>query len=67
VKRGEDIDHSILHYPAEQNWPVTTKMVAEKLGASWNTAQTRLHELTAEGKVKGRQKWMMGREAKANI
>jgi len=69
VKRGEDIDREILNYLAEQDWPVTTEMVAEKLGVSWNTAQTHLYKLMAEGKVKGRKvgrqnQWILSKEAK---
>jgi predicted ArsR family transcriptional regulator len=67
IKRGEDIDREILNYLAEQDWPVTTEMVAEKLGVSWNPAQTHLYKLMAEGKVKGRRigrqnQWIISRE-----
>jgi predicted ArsR family transcriptional regulator len=70
--KGEDIDRNILKYLAEQDWPVTTEMVAEKLGVSWNTAQTHLYKLMAEGKVKGRRvgrqnQWILSRGAKANV
>jgi len=70
-KQGEDIDRAILEYLAEQDWPVTTEMVAKKLGVSWNTAQTHLYKLMAEGKVKGRKigrqnQWMLSREVKAD-
>jgi predicted ArsR family transcriptional regulator len=66
-KRGEDIDRAILEYLSEEDWPVTTEMVARKLGVSWNTAQTHLYKLMAEGRVKGRRvgrqnQWIIGRE-----
>jgi len=53
--KGRSIDQEILDYLAAQDWPVTTEMVAEKLGVSWNTAQTHLYKLMAEGRVKGRR------------
>jgi len=49
-KRGEDIDRAILEYLAEQDWPVTTEMVAKKLGISWNTAQMHLYKLMPRGR-----------------
>jgi Mn-dependent DtxR family transcriptional regulator len=51
----KDIDKRILGYLAEQDWPVTTEMVAKHLEVSWNTAQIHLYKLMAEGMVKGRR------------
>jgi hypothetical protein len=47
-------------------------MVVEKLGVSWNTAQTHLYKLMAEGKVKGRRirrqnQWIISRERVENL
>jgi predicted ArsR family transcriptional regulator len=50
-----EIDRKILRYLADQNWPVTTEIVAKHLGVSWNTAQIHLYKLMAEGRVKGRK------------
>jgi predicted ArsR family transcriptional regulator len=66
-KRGEDIDQTILEYLAQQDWPVTTEMVAKQLGVSWNTAQMHLYKLMAGGLVKGRRigrqnQWIMIRK-----
>jgi len=68
-KRGKDIDRGILEYLAEQDWPVTTEMVAKQLDVSWNTAQMHLYKLVAGGLVKGRKigrqnQWMMSRGEK---
>jgi len=49
------IDHSILRYLAEQEWPVTTEMVARKVKVSWNTAQIHLYKLMSEGLVRGKK------------
>lgn len=54
-RKGQSIDEAILVYLAKQDWPVTTEMVAKQLGVSWNTAQTHLYKLMAEGLVKGRR------------
>jgi len=51
----KDIDRGILQYLAEQDWPVTTEMVANGIKVSWNTAQIHLLKLLAEGKVKGKK------------
>jgi predicted ArsR family transcriptional regulator len=51
----EDIDKRILKYLSEQDWPVTTEMVAENVKISWNTAQIHLYKLSAEGLVKGKR------------
>ena len=66
-ERGGEIDRGILEYLAGQDWPVTTEMVAKQLGVSWNTAQTHLYKLMAEGSVKGRRvgrqnQWIVSRE-----
>ena len=50
-----DLDHRVLEYLREQDWPVTTEMVAKRLKVSWNTAQVHLYKLMAEGRVKGKR------------
>ena len=50
-----DIGQRILEYLRQEDWPVTTEMVARKLKVSWNTAQVHLYKLLAEGKVKGKR------------
>ena len=67
TKRGEEIDQGILEYLAGRDWPVTTEMVADALKVSWNTAQTHLYKLMAEGLVKGsrvgrQNQWMISGE-----
>ena len=42
-------------YLREEDWPVTTEIVAKRIKASWNTAQVHLYKLLAEGKVKGKR------------
>lgn len=69
IKRRENIDQGILEYLAEQDWPVTTEMVARELGVSWNTAQMHLYKLMAGGLVKGRRvgrqnQWIISRGGK---
>lgn len=64
-----DIDSGILKYLAEQDWPVTTEMVANEIKVSWNTAQMHLLKLLAAGKVKGRRvgrqnQWMISRRGR---
>jgi predicted ArsR family transcriptional regulator len=46
-------------------------MVAIELGVSWNTAQTHLYKLMAEGSVKGRRigrqnQWIISREERGS-
>lgn len=50
-----DIEQRILDYLRQEDWPVTTEMVARRLGVSWNTAQVHLYKLVAEGRVKGKR------------
>lgn len=50
-----DLDRRILDYLREEDWPVTTEMVARHLRVSWNTAQVHLYKLLAEGKIKGKR------------
>ena len=69
-KRRRDIDGEILRFLFEEDWPVTTEMVAKRLKISWNTAQVHLYKLTVSGLVKGKKvgrqnQWMItekGRE-----
>ncbi len=50
-----DSDEKILTFLREEDWPVTTEMVAMRLKVSWNTAQVHLYKLLAEGKIKGKR------------
>lgn len=50
-----DVDEKILQFLREEDWPVTTEMVAKRLKVSWNTAQVHLYKLLAEGKIKGKR------------
>jgi Mn-dependent DtxR family transcriptional regulator len=63
---GDDIDERIRKYLSQQDWPVTTEMVADNAKVSWNTAQIHLYKLAAEGLVKGRRvgrqnQWMLNK------
>ncbi len=51
----DEIDAKILSYLKDQDWPVTTEMVAREAKVSWNTAQVHLYKLMAEGRVKGKK------------
>ena len=51
----QGIDEKILKYLSEQDWPVTTEMVAKGICSSWNTAQMHLYKLAADGLVKGKR------------
>ena len=59
MTRPKDIDEQILRYLVEEDWPVTSEMVAKELKVSWNTAQLHLYKLVSEEKVKGK---MVGRQ-----
>ena len=50
-----DFDEKILSYLTEEDWPVTTEMVAKRLRVSWNTAQVHLYKLLAQGKIRGKR------------
>jgi len=52
---SDKIDKMILKYIENSDWPVTTEMVAQSAGVSWNTAQIHLYKLQAEGKIKGKR------------
>ena len=65
----EEIGISILRYLLEEDWPVTTEMVAKEVGIAWNTAQVHLWKLVSErlvrGKRVGRQnQWMITENGK---
>ena len=49
------MDQKILEYLKEEDWPVTTEMVADRLKVSWNTAQVHLYKLLAQGKIRGKR------------
>jgi len=66
------IDERILRFLSEQDWPVTTEMVAKELKLSWNTAQIHLYSLTARELVKGKKvgrqnQWMITRKGKSEL
>lgn len=50
-----DLDQRIMEYLRQEDWPVTTEMVARRLKVSWNTAQVHLYKLLAEGRVRGKR------------
>jgi predicted ArsR family transcriptional regulator len=56
----------------EQDWAVTTEMIAKALEISWNTAQLHLYKLLSQhlvaGKRIGRQnQWMITRKGRASL
>jgi predicted transcriptional regulator len=60
----KEIGVSILRYLLEEDWPVTTEMVAKEMGIAWNTAQVHLWKLVSEGLVRGKKvgrqnQWMI--------
>ena len=60
----EAIEIRILRYLQEEDWPVTTEMVAKEMGVAWNTAQVHLWKLVSQGVVKGKRvgrqnQWMI--------
>ena len=60
----EAIEIRILRYLQEEDWPVTTEMVAKEMGVAWNTAQVHLWKLVSQGVVKGKKvgrqnQWMI--------
>lgn len=55
VRIPADLDQKILDYLRQEDWPVTTEMVAQRLRVSCNTAQIHLYKLIADGKVKGKR------------
>jgi predicted ArsR family transcriptional regulator len=66
------IDERILTYLSEEDWPVTTEMVARKLKLSWNTAQIHLYSLAARALVRGKKvgrqnQWMITRKGKSEL
>ncbi|RLI77505.1 hypothetical protein DRP04_11310 [Archaeoglobales archaeon] len=69
MKPIDKIDKKILEYLAEEDWPVTTEMVAKRLKISWNTAQVHLYKLVASGLAKGKKvgrqnQWMITEEGR---
>lgn len=68
----KNLDAKILNYLTEQDWPVTTEMIAKELKVSWNTAQIHLYKLMAEGLVKGRRvrrqnQWIITQERRKKL
>ena len=65
----EAIEISILRFLQEEDWPVTTEMVAKKMGIAWNTAQVHLLKLITQEVVKGKKvgrqnQWMITKAGK---
>ncbi|NQE45205.1 hypothetical protein C5S31_04180 [ANME-1 cluster archaeon GoMg2] len=59
-----EIETKILKFLIEEDWPVTTEMVAKEVGIAWNTAQVHLWKLVSQGLVKGKRvgrqnQWMV--------
>lgn len=59
-----------LKFLKNQDWPVTTEMVAKEVKIPWNTAQIHLLKLTSEGLVKGKKvgrqnQWIITRKGKS--
>ncbi|KAF5436706.1 putative transcriptional regulator, ArsR family [Candidatus Methanophagaceae archaeon] len=51
----DGIETKILKFLIEEDWPVTTEMVAKEVGIAWNTAQVHLWKLVSQGLVKGKR------------
>jgi predicted transcriptional regulator len=51
----EAIEISILRFLQDEDWPVTTEMVAKKVGVAWNTAQVHLWKLVSQRVVRGKR------------
>jgi predicted transcriptional regulator len=65
----DEIEISILRYLLDEDWPVTTEMVAKERGIAWNTAQVHLWKLVTQEVVKGKKvgrqnQWMIIDEGK---
>ena len=65
----DEIELNILKYLMEEDWPVTTEMVAKEVGIAWNTAQVHLWKLVSEGVVRGKRvgrqnQWMITENGK---
>ena len=64
-----EIETKILKFLIEEDWPVTTEMVAKEVGIAWNTAQVHLWKLVSQGLVKGKRvgrqnQWMVTGQGK---
>jgi len=64
-----EIETNILKFLIEEDWPVTTEMVAKEVGIAWNTAQVHLWKLVSQGLVKGKRvgrqnQWMVTGQGK---
>ena len=60
----DEIDRKIIKFLYDEDWPVTTEMVAKTAKISWNTAQVHLWKLVSEGLVRGKRvgrqnQWML--------
>lgn len=60
----DSADRKIIAYLKEEDWPVTTEMVAKELAVSWNTAQLHLFKLQGQGWLRGKRvgrqnQWML--------
>ena len=60
----DEAEIKILRYLMEEDWPVTTEMVAKEACMAWNTAQVHLWKLVSQGLAKGKKvgrqnQWMI--------
>jgi len=68
----DEIETKILKFLIEEDWPVTTEMVAKEVGIAWNTAQVHLWKLVSQGLVKGKRvgrqnQWMATDQGKEHL
>jgi len=68
----DEIETNILKFLIEEDWPVTTEMVAKEVGIAWNTAQVHLWKLVSQGLVKGKRvgrqnQWMVTDQGKEHL
>ena len=68
----DEIEIEILKYLMEEDWPVTTEMVAKEVGIAWNTAQVHLWKLVSQGLAKGKKvgrqnQWMITDNGKKKL
>ena len=51
----DEIETKILKFLKEEDWPVTTEMIAKEVHIAWNTAQVHLWKLVSHDLVKGKK------------
>ena len=69
--KHQGIQRKILEYLKKQEWPSTTKDIANGVGISWNTGEIHLVRLQIQDKVKFRKvsrqnQWWINRGYKEN-